>query len=134
MKRYEKLARLNGARIRCRDTENKEWYDNHSDAIVEMMYETAPSGSGFDNGTHFNFEQSTGEKLVFEAGYHHMNGDGMYCGWSEHLVKITPSLQFGFNIKVTGQNKNDIKNYIVDVFAEWLDEDIEDMNTAYVTA
>jgi len=57
---------------------------------------------------------------VIQADFHHMNGNGFYTGWTEHTVVITPSLAFGFEVKVAGQNQNLIKDYIADVFIQAL--------------
>ena len=78
------------------------------DDLVKML----PSGSGFDNGSSVNLDKSTGEKIIIETSFHHMDEHGYYDGWTYHNVIITPSLQWGFNIRVTGRNKNDIKDYI----------------------
>ena len=59
---------------------------------------------------------STPDKLVFYTSFHHMNDNGFYDGWTEHTVTVRPSLQFGFNMKISGQNRNEIKYHLHDVF------------------
>jgi len=69
-----------------------------------------PSGSGFDCGTKFDFEKSNPEKLVFNIGYHHMDENGFYDGWSELTVIVKPSLANDIDIEITGirrKNKHD---------------------------
>ena len=44
--------------------------------------------------------------------FHHMNDGGFYDGWTEHSVVVTPSLVYGFDTRITGRDRNDIKNYI----------------------
>jgi hypothetical protein len=82
--------------------------------------ETAPSGSGFDAGTQVNEDRS--DILLFTTAYHHMDEDGFYDGWTEHTVRVKPSLAWGFDLTVSGRDRNDIKDYIADVFACWLNE------------
>lgn len=75
-----------------------------------------PSGSGFDSGTELDWNRSTEDKLVFTTAFHHMNDSGMYDGWTRHNVTVTPSFHHGCNITVSGQNRNDIKDYIAEIF------------------
>jgi len=44
-----------------------------------------------------------------------MNDGGMYDGWTEHTVSITPAFA-GINVSVSGRNRNDIKDYLGDTF------------------
>lgn len=87
------------------------------DRIKEIM-EGAPRGSGFDAGTELN-DKSTTKKLIFNTSYHHMDEAGFYDGWTDHKVIITPSFD-GMDIKVTGKDYNYIKDYIGDVFCNWM--------------
>ena len=48
-----------------------------------------------------------------------MNEYGAYVGWTEHDVIVTPAFD-GFNLRVTGRDRNQIKEYIGDVFHTWL--------------
>jgi hypothetical protein len=142
MKVYQKLSVLLGAIANCENHLNTcssntelncgkcnnsiQWIDNHQNSIDTILSDF-PSGSGFDAGT--NLEQleqpvSTPEKLVFNTSYHHLNENGFYTGWTNHNVIVTPSLQFGYNIKVTGKNINGIKEYVTECFANCLDSEV----------
>lgn len=101
----------------CIAAGNAEWRDRHQEALDATM-EGAPSGSGFDNGSSL-FDKSTPDKLVFGTAYHHMDGSGMYDGWTDHTVVVTPAFD-GFDLKVTGRDRNDIKDHIAEVFHAWL--------------
>ena len=90
------------------------------DRVKEIM-ESAPSGSGFDVGTELN-DKSTPQKLIFNTSYHHMDEAGFYIGWTDHKVIITPSFN-GMDIRVTGKDYNAIKDYIADVFWNWIHND-----------
>src|ERR1700690_131740 len=102
-----------------------EWADKHEDRILEMVREHMPSGSGFDSGTKIDLDASHADKLVFTTGYHHMNDGGFYDGWTQHTITITPSLSGKFNMRVSGRNRNDIKDYIAESFDYALGKDIE---------
>ena len=93
--------------------------------IERLVREHMPSGSGFDAGTTLNFERSTPEKLVFDTAYHHMSEHGFYCGWTDHRVTVTPSFDSGYNLRVSGRDRNDTKSYIEDTFRAALSREVE---------
>lgn len=99
----------------CKRTGN-EWADRHEDTIEQIVKDIFPSGSGFDSGVKFNFDTSKDDRLVFDTSFHHLNENGYYDGWTDHQVIVSPSLIFGFDIRVTGKNQNDIKDYIAQTF------------------
>lgn len=113
---FRQLSRSLAAMNNCRQSNNSEWLDKHEDNIETLVKQFMPSGSGVDSGTKFDFEKSTPEKLVFDFSYHHMDTHGFYDGWTEHILTIRPSLQFGVDLKISGQNRNDIKDYLYDLF------------------
>lgn len=49
---------------------------------------------------------------------------GMYVGWTEHTITVTPSF-IGLNVKVSGRNRNEIKDYIADHFSDCLETEID---------
>jgi len=116
---YSKIANLFVAHENCVASKNTEYQFRHAEKIGEMVDNYLPSGSGFDSGTRFVWEESNRNKLVFNTAFHHMNGDGYYDGWTEHKVIVTADLLFGFQIKVTGKNRNDIKEYIAGCFSDF---------------
>jgi hypothetical protein len=124
-KLYEKLASLVAARLNCIESGNVEWRDKHEDAIDQLVKNRLPSGSGFDNGTTIDLDASNGEKLVFVTSFHHMNDGGMYDGWTEHTVTAVPSFCGGFTLKISGRNRNDIKDYIGETFHHDLSAAVE---------
>lgn len=121
---YKKFAGLVNARLNCAKNNNHEWFQMHTDNIKKLV-RLLPHGSGFDNGTEIDLEKSTGEKLVFHTGYHHMNEDGFYDGWTYHTVTVRPSLQCGFVIDISGRDRNQIKEVIHDFFSMDLDQEVE---------
>lgn len=124
MKRlYQELAMLVAARLTCIARGNTEWVDRHETEIDRLVKTYLPSGSGFDLGTNIDLDKSTGNHLVFSTSFHHMDEHGGYDGWTSHGVRIDPDLASGFTLKVYGRNRNDIKDYIGDVFQAVLDTD-----------
>lgn len=105
--------------------QRKEWADKHESMIEQLVKDHMPRGSGFDSGTTLDTERSHAEKLVFETSFHHMNENGFYDGWTEHNVTVTPSLANALNLRVSGRNRNDIKELIYEQFRHALQTNVE---------
>ncbi len=117
----EKLAATLFTRtLFSQDEETKEKWEEKAEEIVE---EYLPSGSGFDSGTKIIWEKTTKDKIVFQADFHHMDDNGYYDGWTEHQVTVRPGF-LGMEISVSGRNKRDIKDYILDTFRYDLEKKI----------
>lgn len=120
-KLYEHISAAAAARLNCLDFEKRdgkthEWTARHESTIEDLTRAFMPSGSGIDSGVKFDFDKSNGEKLVFYFGYHHMNEHGYYDGWTDHTLTVTPSLVHGIELKISGRNRNDIKEYLHQTF------------------
>lgn len=100
----------------CQRTGNHEWEVIHHERIERFVSRYLPSGGGFDAGTSLDFEKSRPDRLVFSTSFHHMNDHGYYDGWTEHQVIVTPSLAYGFELRITGRNRGDIKELIEQTF------------------
>lgn len=125
MKTYQIIARTLGALRRCEAQNNLAWIAKHRARLDELL-ESFPSGSGFDKGTKLDDYISTPEKLVFDTSFHHMNESGMYDGWTEHEVIVTASLEMEYFIRITGKDRNQIKEYMADVFHTCLELEQDD--------
>lgn len=123
MKRYQAIAQTYQALLNCEQAKNWEWEAKHDDRLQDLIA-GLPRGSGIDIGPSFDYD-STPEKLVFTLQYHHMNDDGMYDGWTQHQITVRPSLVYGLDIKISGRDRNQIKDYIHDVFHAALTEEVE---------
>ncbi|HEY5606263.1 MAG TPA: hypothetical protein VIL45_07070 [Thermoplasmata archaeon] len=113
---YVRLAQLVQQRDNCIKSGNQLWLERCEERIPAIVEAFLPSGSGFDSGTRLDLDRSTADKLVFSTSFHHMNDGGMYDGWTEHEVIVTPSLAGEFNLRITGRNRNDIKDYMGELF------------------
>lgn len=112
---YQAIAGMVQARANCIKSGNDEWRDKHEDRVEYLCKNHMPSGSGFDS-TKIDWDKSSTDRLVFLTAFHHMNEGGFYDGWTEHTVTVTPSLQMGFYLRITGANRNDIKEHIDETF------------------
>lgn len=126
MKTYQVIARTLGARLRCdaKPDTHSEWSARHQ-AYLDELLSGFPHGSGFDLGTKLD-DTSTPERLVFNTAFHHVNESGMYDGWTEHQVIVKPSLEMGYRMRITGRDRNGIKELIADYFAHDLDADVSE--------
>jgi hypothetical protein len=121
---YRALAMTLDAYNRCVETKNTEWQEKHNETL-EKLCESLPSGSGIDNGTSVDWDKSSDEKLVLYFGFHHMDENGFYAGWTQHTLTVLPSLQFGITLKISGPNRNDIKEYLHETYHQALTEEVE---------
>ena len=129
---YSELAQLIAAYHSCNsvfaEETHRDYAMRHWERIHEIVTEYLPSGSGFDTGTTLltSPTSSHADKLTFSVAFHHMNEVGYYDGWTEHKVIVTPSFIGGFRLRVTGRNRNDIKDYIAEAFHTALMSEMEE--------
>ena len=123
-----RIANIVDAYMTCENNGNAYWHAKHEEALRQIERNVLPHGAGFDFGTTVDVDKSTSEKLVFHTSFHHMNDAGMYDGWTEHKVIVRPRFD-GLDVRVTGRNRNDIKNYIGDVFYQTLTKELTDVQT-----
>ena len=99
---------------------------------LSNLRDLLPSGSGIDNGTRIDIRKCWVKsdevvKLTLNTSYHHMNDTGYYDGWTDHVVTIRPTLtSSGFSLAITGRNRNDIKDYLGEVFEGALNEPVRE--------
>lgn len=110
------LSKYIAAWHNCRKENNP--FEGYWHESIEAICANLPSGSGIDNGMKFNFEKSGENKLVFDFSFHHMNENGYYDGWTEHVLTVTPHFSYGFDLKISGRDKNEVKDYLYQLFQE----------------
>lgn len=101
------------------------WFE----VIDRITREVLPTGSGFDSGTTVGVDLSTANCLVLHTSFHHMNEHGMYDGWTEHTLRVRPTFDGSVRITISGKNRNEIKDYIHDVFHAALTASVPDTCT-----
>ncbi len=85
---------------------------------IKAQCEHLPSGSSIDSGVKFDLDKSTPEKMVFHVPFHHMNEGGYYDGWTTYKLTVKPSFWQGFDLNITGRDKNGVKDYLYDLFSD----------------
>lgn len=121
---YQALARALGAWSRCEDPARADWRARHL-ARARAMVDSLPHGSGIDGKTWLD-HGSREDRIVIHTEYHAMNGDGFYTRWHDVNIKITPSLSFGAEVRVTGGG--DAKDYLQEVFQHALFELVDEFS------
>lgn len=112
------------ARENCLKSGNREWYQRWT-TVLERVMQTAPSGSGIDCGTQLELSASSANKLVFSLSYHHHTEHG-YNGWTTHTVTVRPHLVHDLEISISGKDRDQIKDYLHEVYHAWLTESLDD--------
>lgn len=113
---YRIIAATIGARKRCQAASNVEWESKHDDLLRWIEENLLPSGSGIDRGTQILEDESIEERIKLGFSYHHMNDGGYYDGWTEHTLTIRPSLVHQIDLKISGSDRNQIKDYLYEVY------------------
>lgn len=121
---YKLMASAIDARKRCDQTGNTEWFSRWSDLLHSVEKDLLPRGSGIDSGTAIDLDRSTGDRLVLSTAFHHMNDAGCYAGWTEHTITVAASMIHTIDLKISGRNRNEIKEYLADVFSTALTDDV----------
>lgn len=115
------LVAINQAKDNCFKSGKDEWHSKHS-ATLARLFTLLPSGSGIDCGTKVEMLSST--KCVFSFSFHHMDEMGGYDGWTEHKLIVVPTFS-GLDMHITGRDKNQIKEYLYDVYYHALNQEID---------
>ncbi len=126
MKLYQAIAAALQARTNCRDGAvlNEEWFHRWDARLDHIARNALPSGSGIDNGTVIYRDDCKPDCIVLATSFHHMNDAGMYDGWTDHVVRVRPSFD-GIALTVSGRNRNDIKDYLAEMFHNVLASEYE---------
>lgn len=107
------------ARSNCERLGNADWHRIHGDIVRDIGKDYLPRGSGIDSGSYVDQDASRPDRVVICTEFHHMNDVGMYDGWTSHSVVVTPTFD-GIDVRVTGRDRNGIKDYLADVFRDAL--------------
>jgi len=123
-----RLASCVEARANCLASNNTEWYARHAEHARLLAKEFLPHGSGIDGDNVFDIDASRPDKLVIHTAFHHIDEYGGYDGWTQHRVVVTPAF-YGVDIAIHGRVRNDIKDYLHEVFDYALSKEVS--NEAY---
>lgn len=127
------LESIDVKREHCQPSEYWHWQDIRSQLLdaLDAVMESAPSGSGIDNGTalipwaDMSKAMRKSETIGFTFSFHHMDEHGFYDGWTDHKLYITPSFTSAFDMRITGPDRNYIKEYLYELYQHWLTTEVD---------
>jgi hypothetical protein len=111
------------ARANCMKNGN-EFGGKWESMLYHIEREILPRGSGVDRGCRID-RDSHGDKLKIEFAFHHMDEHGFYDGWTDHVLTIRPAFD-GFDMKISGRDRNGAKDYFYDMFSHVLSLEFPD--------
>jgi hypothetical protein len=65
-----------------------------------------------------------GVAIVLQLEFYHMGDVDCYDGWTSHIIRVSPTFD-GFEIKISGKNRNNIKEYLADTYYYCLNQAID---------
>lgn len=109
MKLYQKIAKV----LSQKNTPLKE-------KELALLVELLPIGNAIETECDLLLNSTKKRIVIFTAYWHPIMKE-----WINHQVIITPSFEGEIDIRVTGKNVNNIKQYLHDVFREALLKEYE---------
>ena len=104
-----------GAWRRCKGGQGTPGCEERWDDYIYLLERKLPHGSGLDAKVEFVREKCNSRRVVITADFHHMDSNGYYAGWTDHEIIVTATHD-GPDIRVTGRNRNGIKDYLAKIF------------------
>jgi hypothetical protein len=99
----------------------EEWSTRWQDRL-DAMLQALPHGSGLDTAWRYDLDKCSAECVVLTISYHNMDEQGGYCGWSDLVITIRPSLIHGTVLRITGGDSL-LKDYLYDILTSALCEE-----------
>jgi hypothetical protein len=121
----EKIAGTVQAMNNCIAVKNEIWEHRHRETISQIEANDLPSGSGINSVCEIDLSNTTKDKVIIKTSFHHMDEHGGYDGWTEHNVTIRPQFN-GIDIKISGKDKNGVKEYLAELFNEVLTNETQE--------
>jgi len=106
-----------------------DWSERNGKADEYLDYiekNLLPHGSGIDSGCKIGRGKYSRQRFYIHFGFHHMDENGYYDGWTDYRATIQADLVRGFDLSIHGENRNDIKSYLREMFSHVLGEEFVD--------
>ena len=120
---YKALARTLAQLRNLKASNNQTVFLDRAYDSLAQLEALLPSGSGIDCGTKIDRDDCEDDTIALSLSYHHMADCGMYDGWTEHSVVVSPAFD-GIDLRVTGRNRNGIKEYLADEYHHALTSEV----------
>jgi hypothetical protein len=110
------MWRLIESMARCETSGNAEWSAKHYHVLKRLIDNHLPHGSGLDGDNAIDASECALKgRIDVHTQFHHMNEVGYYDGWTDHVISVRPAFD-GTDVRVSGRNRNDIKDYLGEIF------------------
>lgn len=124
------LIQLIAKNCQWRKTVN-EAYSGQCESRLDKLEAELPRGSGIDCGCKIDRENSGDKKVIITFDYHFMDDNGYYDGWGSFKLIVTPNLSSYPDMRITGRDRRQIKDYFYDLFSYELFETLIDESVFY---
>jgi len=79
-----------------------------------------------------NYDKTSANKLVLKSAFHLMNDNGYYSSVVDYLIVVTPSLQFGINVRIVGSFSTNpdaygLKEQLIEIYDTVFREEAKDV-------
>lgn len=119
------LAKLTDYFIYWKDANqclDKKWVVPSKARLSELL-EPLPRSNGLDAGVVFDWNRSKPNKFIFSFNYYYRDKRGDRSGWTRHQLIITAGYFNKFYMRITGRNKNKMKESLLTLFNEIFEVD-----------
>jgi hypothetical protein len=104
----------------CRTSGNIEEIARHTAAILYLVERYMQADAGIEHGTCIDFSNSNQNHIVFDTRFDHTPEGSYSACWTRHKVIVTPALVCDFDIRITGRDRNGVKEDLREMFDEAL--------------
>jgi hypothetical protein len=107
---YQEFARKIMAQETCRQSNNTQWYEEHTNAIDDLTNTYLCLGSGFQkpSNVYGSFDAGKLEYFVIETQYLKYDEFGMRGGYVDLTIWVEPHLLHKFTLHIRVLNPNEI--------------------------
>jgi len=117
---YSRYASANNAMQYCIKQGLEEMAGNWQEQLAGLI-DDLPHGSGIDGDWSHEFKNG---KIILNNSFHVMDDAGFYDGWIDFAAVISPSLQFGADVSISGNfgKHQDLKGYLAEIIGEAIEQ------------
>ncbi|MFY7937382.1 MAG: hypothetical protein ACOVOQ_08395 [Flavobacterium sp.] len=122
MKLYKEIARVLGQKNKSLNVIEKE-LTLFKEVLPIRLNPVIKDGNRIEAGCVISLK-STKKRIVIDTLYWHTNDSDETSRCTAHQVVITPSFEDEINIRITGKNEDNVKEYLHNIFRESLMSEI----------
>lgn len=86
-------------------------------SVVDKILNALPSGSGFDKKWRYDRTTKSGW-FIFDGGFHNMNSDGYYDGWTDLTLKVNVHDYTDFKLSLSNGKRKYMDSFHKEVYSD----------------